>query len=65
MEPPPMDAVDDVLRLQNIVPGWIEHNQGPKDEITNIACLLLASFFYFEHNGNPVVAQGTFVTLLS
>ena len=52
----PWIQLTNVSRLPNIVPGWIENKQGLKSEITDIACLLVASSFYFERNGNPVVA---------
>jgi hypothetical protein len=63
VEPPPMDAFEEVARLEDIVRGWVNNSPEAKDEITNAACLLVASSFYFERNGNPVVANRTCIEL--
>ena len=52
--PPKMDDVKNIASLAHIVNGLVYKNVRLKQYITKIACMLVASSFYFDRDGQPV-----------
>ncbi|TGJ87061.1 hypothetical protein E0Z10_g1710 [Xylaria hypoxylon] len=62
-EPPPMDDVGKIQSLSNNVVGWIENHADVQEKISQVACSLVASSFYFERVGKPVQVQSSSIQL--
>jgi hypothetical protein len=58
-DPPKMDAKSEVPSLEPLVAGLFKEDDELQLEITTLACILVASTFYFEKEGNPVSASGS------
>ncbi|KAF2969406.1 hypothetical protein GQX73_g4164 [Xylaria multiplex] len=58
-EPPPMDDVGKIQSLSNNVAGWMENHTDVQEKISQVACSLVASSFYFERVGRPVQVQSS------
>ncbi|KAJ8132294.1 hypothetical protein O1611_g1330 [Lasiodiplodia mahajangana] len=56
-EPPPMDDVGKIQSLSNNVAGWMENHADVQEKISQVACSLVASSFYFEAVGRPLQTQ--------
>ena len=58
-DPPKMDAKSEVPSLEPLVAGLFKENAELQLKITTVACILVASTFYFEKEGNPVSTSGS------
>lgn len=61
-EPPAMDEVGKLDTLRNQVQAWLTART-QRSKITEIACILVASSFYFERSGNARSSSGSSIEL--
>jgi hypothetical protein len=58
-DPPRMDAKSEVPSLELIVAGLFKESAELQLAVTTVACILVASTFYFEKEGKPMSTSGS------